>query len=67
MLKSSQAISRVNVDLKTNVSEISIIRMTETEMIFKTSIFNSTLTWLIAQDDYSTRSSKSKRVKNEDV
>jgi hypothetical protein len=72
VLKSSLAISHVNVELKTNVSEISsvfIIRvdvgsdhmplylstlLMETNKISETLVFNSTLTWLIARENYST-------------
>jgi hypothetical protein len=57
MLKTSRAFSRVNVELKTDVSEIppvSIIRVDQ-EMweISETSGFSSTLTRLITLEDFS--------------
>jgi hypothetical protein len=58
VLKSSRAINHVNVELKTNVSEISSVSiatlMMETAEISETLISNSTLTWLIAPEEFST-------------
>jgi hypothetical protein len=59
-IKYSQAISRVSVRLKTNVPEtkfVSIIRvdlsmMVETELVYETSIFKSTLTWLFVEENF---------------
>jgi len=51
VIKFSQAISHVNVRLKTNVSEnnsVSIIRVDETELVSKTLVFNLTLTKVLA-------------------
>jgi hypothetical protein len=47
VLKVSRAISHVNVELKTNVSEISSTLMMDTEEISETLVFSSTLTQLI--------------------
>jgi hypothetical protein len=63
MLKSTQAISHVRVEFKTNFSELSIIRidviltltlLMKTEEISETLVLNSTLTWLIAREYFST-------------
>jgi hypothetical protein len=57
VLKSSRAISRVDVELKTNLSEIFvfiIILMMEADEIPETLVFNSTSTRLIARDGFST-------------
>jgi hypothetical protein len=45
VLKSSSEISHVNEKLKTNISEM--------EEISETLVFKSTLTWLIAREDFS--------------
>jgi hypothetical protein len=52
VIKSSWAISLVNVESKTNVSETS--SGNGDRLVFKTLIFDSTLTWLIAQEDFIT-------------
>jgi hypothetical protein len=69
VIKSSRAISRVNVELKTNVSEtssVSIIRVRDTDRdrdpdpddghraSLRNLVFNSTLTRLIAREDFIT-------------
>jgi hypothetical protein len=61
VLKSSWAISPVNVELKTSISDISSISiitrsmMMETEGIYEILVFSSKLTWLIAWEGFSTR------------
>jgi hypothetical protein len=61
VLKSLRTISRENSEVKTNVSDISsasIIRIESTLTLMKeiseTLVFNSTLTRLMARDDFST-------------
>jgi hypothetical protein len=54
-IKPYWAISRLNVELKTNVSETSsVFLMMETELVFETLVFDSTLTRLIAREDFIT-------------
>jgi hypothetical protein len=53
LIKYSRPISHVNVELKENVSEVSVVVM-ETEETSETLVFNSTLTRLIARKEFST-------------
>jgi hypothetical protein len=58
VLKPSRAISHVNVELKINVSDISSVSiatlMMESAEISETLVSNSTLTRLIAREEFST-------------